>query len=245
MGFFFHWIEALLSNTPETLTGYGLLLGLSLLLGITHTFGPGHGKSLLLGVLVADSRRVGHALKMALVIGITHMTDVLVLSLVSIFIVSSIPIGTYSTYIGFISGVGILVLGLYRIYRVAFSKYSATKDHNHDPSQSSQQRSETENLWTAFLYSLAPCPGAWILFMACLGSGEPVVGVFLLTGFTLGLLTSISGIALSIVYSLEWMESVFPDWVWSGVSLLSGVLVSVLGLWIIFDPGSHIHNNLP
>lgn len=241
MDFFFHWIKTILSNTPETFAGYSLLLGLSLLLGITHTFGPGHGKSLLLGILVADSRRLSHALKMALVIGITHMTDVLVLSLVSIFIVSSIPIGVYSTYIGIISGFGILFMGLYRIYRVVMSNHSGHKEHTHDANHSSRQQSETENLWTAFLYSLAPCPGAWILFMACLGIGEPVIGVLLLLGFTLGLLVSISGIAISIVYSLEWVDSYTPPWINYGISLLSGVLVSLLGLWLILDVQSHTY----
>lgn len=241
MDFLLDWIQTLLTNTPETFAGYGLLLGLSILLGISHTFGPGHGKSLLLGVLVADSRRVGHALKMALVIGITHMTDVLVLSLLSILVVSSIPIGTYSTYIGIVSGSGILFMGLYRIYRVLMSKHSGHSDHHHDTDHSSRRQSETENLWTAFLYSLAPCPAAWILFMACLGIGEPVTGLFLLFGFTLGLLFSICGIAISIVYSLEWIESYTPAWINRGISLLSGVLVSVLGLWMIIDAHGHTH----
>lgn len=242
MDFFFHWIEALLKNSPDTFTGYAILFGVSVLLGLTHTFGPGHGKSLLLGVLVADSRRLGHALQMALVIGVTHMTDVLVLSLISIAIVSTIPIGTYSTLVGMISGAGIFLLGIYRVYRVLRGGNQVDdREHQHDHSPGDQDKTERENLVTAFLYSLAPCPGAWILFMACLGFGEPVVGVFLLLGFTLGLLFSISGIALSIVYSLKGVESLLPTWAQRGISLASGVLVSVLGAWLMVDTTPHRH----
>ncbi len=244
MDLFLNSIEQLLANTPEIYAGYSLLFGLSALLGLTHTFGPGHGKSLMLGVLVADSRRVSHALKMALVIGITHMTDVLVLSLVSIFIVSTIPIGTYSSVIGVVSGGGIFLIGLYRTSRVLRNINRNQSDSDSDESSHTHRKqSESENLMTAFLYSLAPCPGAWILFMACLGIGEPITGILLLFGFTLGLLVAISGIALSIVYSLEAIESMLPAWVETGISLLSGILVSLFGLWLMWDTQPHSHSS--
>lgn len=244
MEVFLHWIETLLQETSGSWSGYITLFGVSGLLGITHTFGPGHGKSLLLGVLVADSRRVGHALRMALVIGLTHMADVILLSGVSIFLVSTIPIGTYSQVIGTVSGLGILLLGLYRVYTVIKGPSNVQTPSTHAQSKASSGNHEMENYMTAFLYSLAPCPAAWVLFMACLGIGEAITGVFLLLGFTLGLLITIGGIALSIVYSLNWSESFLPDKALRYISLATGVVISILGAWLLIE-GTHVHEPSP
>ncbi len=231
MNVLFTWIESILGQFSGSWQGYVGLFGLSGLLGITHTFGPGHGKSLLLGVLVAESRRIGHALKMAVVIGLTHMADVLILSTVSIFLVSAVPVASYSNLIGTVSGLGIIVIGLYRVYDVI-----RNNKHAHSPNQTNSSRDhEVENYLTAFLYSLVPCPAAWVLFLACLGIGEPVTGIVLLVGFSLGLLATIGAIAGSIVYSLEWGESFLPAGSQRIIALVSGLLVTALGGWLLIE----------
>lgn len=240
----YEWIETYVQ--AHSLNPYGLLvlLGVSFLLGITHTFGPGHGKTMLLGVLVADSRRIGHALKMAFVIGITHMADVIVLSFVSIFVVASLPMESVSSVIRWGSGTGIILIGLWRTIQslrfnddegVSYENSHAQSDHNHARTR------ESQNLLTAFLYSLAPCPGAWILFMACLGLGKPIFGFVLLLGFTVGLLLAIGSIAVGIVYSLQRLESFLPDWIMSSVHLISGLLITTLGVWLILGGLGHAH----
>jgi nickel/cobalt exporter len=241
MDVFLHWIE---SSLRQATWGWDVLLlfGFSYLLGVTHTFGPGHGKSLLLGVLVADSKRIGHALKMAFVIGITHMTDVVLLSLLSIFITASLSLHDFSAYVGRVSGTAILILG---VYRIVSSFWFTIESEDHDPSSRDSEHDhrherERENLLTAFFYSLAPCPAAWVLFMACLGLGKPLLGFVLLLGFTGGLLTAISGIAVGIVYSFQQLDSFLPEGSRRGLSLLSGVIIAVLGVWLLIGAG-HAH----
>lgn len=244
MDFFYHWIKTFIEGQAVGPGGILIIFGVSFLLGITHTFGPGHGKTMLLGVLVADSRRIGHALKMALVIGVTHIADVLVFSLVSIFIVASFPLESFSTIIRWFAGTGILIIGLWRVIQTlrtqSFPSSSDSEedepDHEHDHSHR-----ESQNLLTAFLYSLAPCPAAWILFMACLGMGKPLYGFVLLLGFTLGLLFTIGGIAVSIVYSFRWLENVLPPWFTYSLQIASGLLIALLGGWLLVDGRTHSH----
>lgn len=242
MDVFYHWIESLLAGSGTGTFGVLLLVGISFLLGLSHTFGPGHGKSLLLGVLVADSRRLGHALTMALVIGITHMLDVIVLSLVSIVVVATLSLEAVSTVLGWMSGAAILSLGLYRVY-VTIRTHERTESTARTAHAARRHR-EHQNLLTAFFYSLAPCPGAWILFMACVGLGKPVYGFVLLIGFTLGLLVAIGGIAVGIVYSFRRLESFLPRTARKALSVVSGLLVAALGGWLIYDAG-HAHGHLP
>jgi len=248
MDTYYHYIDLWLSDGASEPGTVLLLGGLSFLLGLTHTLGPGHGKSLLLGVLVAESRRIGHALKMAAVIGITHMADVILLALVSIIIVASFSFSAISTVIGWVSGVALIGIGGYRLWETVETRNGdAVRIHGEDEASCEHDHHtehETENLWAAFFYSLAPCPGAWVLFTACLGLGKPVYGLYLLGGFTLGLLTMISLIAVSIVYSTQWLDDWIPDWTGHYVSMISGLIIVVLGIWIIVSTvlnPAHLH----
>lgn len=223
---------------------FGLLAG-SLVLGAAHAFGPGHGKSLLLGVLVAESRRPLHAAKMVLVIGLTHMADVVVLSLVSVFVVSFVPLGSVSPFLSLVSGAGILVIGLVRLASAAgWPGRNVHEDGGEaDPEASGHDHRtrDRRNLLTAFLYSLAPCPGAWVLFMACLGLGKPLLGVGMLVGFTVGLLMTIGGMALVMVCSFSWLRKRFPAGVGRVGQAISGGVVALLGGWMMFEGGSHAY----
>lgn len=218
----------------------GLLAG-SLVLGAAHAFGPGHGKSLLLGVLVAESRRPLHAAKMALVIGLTHMADVVVLSLLSVFVVSVVPLGSVSPFLSLVSGAGILAIGLVRLASAAGWSGGGFREHGEEDSGHDHRTRDRRNLLTAFLYSLAPCPGAWVLFMACLGLGKPLLGVAMLAGFTAGLLMTIVGMALAIVYSFSWLGDRVPAGIGRVGRLVSGGVVVLLGGWMMVDGGSHAH----
>lgn len=237
-------LEQLGNGGSGGLIGVWLLAG-SLVLGAAHAFGPGHGKSLLLGVLVAESRRPLHAVKMALVIGLTHMADVVVLSLVSIFVVSFVPLGSVSPFLSLVSGAGILAIGLVRLASAAgwpggdypeAGEEASLVNAGHD-----HRTRDRRNLLTAFLYSLAPCPGAWVLFMACLGLGKPLLGMVMLVGFTVGLLMTIGGMALAVVHSFAWLESWLPDGAGRAGRAISGAVVALLGGWMMLDGGSHAH----
>lgn len=217
----------------------------SLVLGAAHTLGPGHGKSLLLGVLVAESRRPWHAVKMALVIGLTHMADVVVLSLLSIFVVSFLPPGSISPLLSLTSGAGVLVIGLLRLRSAASGSKGHSSEGDGDAgspdSEHDHHTRDRRNLLTAFLYSLAPCPGAWVLFMACLGLGKPLLGVVMLIGFTGGLLMTIVGMALTMVYSFSWLGDRLPAGIGRVGRVVSGGVVVLLGGWMMVDGGSHAH----
>lgn len=199
-------------------------------LGIFHALGPGHGKSMMLASLIGEIKSVKNALEISLVMGITHMSDVFILGFVSIFFVSFIPEKTFRFSLEILSGSGILLIGLYRLLKALLHKDNPETHHAHSHTHShSHDEPFCATLWSAFFYSLAPCPTAWIIFLTTLGLHKPLLGFFLVFALTLGVQLTITTIALIIVYSANIVERKVNPSIVKWAPFLSSVITILIG----------------
>ena len=199
-------------------------------LGVFHALGPGHGKSMMLASLMGESKSIKNALKISLVMGITHMSDVLILGFASIFFVSFIPEKTFRFSLELLSGCGIILIGLYRLVKTLIHRDNAKIPHEHSHSHPhSHNEPFRATLWTAFLYSLAPCPTAWIIFLTTLGLHKPLLGFFLIFALTLGVQLTITSVALIIVCSANIVERKVSPSVIKLVPVLSSLITVLIG----------------
>lgn len=234
-------VIAFLSRADLSSPQFILLFFLCMGLGIFHALGPGHGKSMMLASLMGESKSVKNALKISLVMGITHMSDVLILGFASIFFVSFIPEKTFRFSLEVLSGSGILLIGLYRLLKVFLHKDNAQapRAHSHTHSHSHDEPFRA-TLWSAFFYSLAPCPTAWIIFLTTLGLHKPLLGFFLIFALTLGVQLVITSIALLIVYSANMVERKVNPSVVKWAPFLSSVITVLIG-GMVLKEAFHSH----
>lgn len=218
-----------------------LLLFLCMGLGVFHALGPGHGKSMMLASLMGESKSIKNALKISLVMGLTHVSDVLILGFASIFFVSFVPEKTIRFSLELLSGCGIILIGLYRLVKILLSKGSAKISRAHPHAhEHSKNESFRATLWSAFLYSLAPCPTAWIIFLTTLGLHKPLLGFFLVFALTLGVQLSITTIALIIVYSANIVERKVNPSIVKWAPFLSSVIMVLIG-GMVLKEAFHSH----
>lgn len=78
---------------------------------------------------------------------------------------------------------------------------------------------------------LLPCPSALLVMLGSIGLGQIGFGLALVTAFSLGLATVLTGIGLLLIYAQHWIRaSSFKFPVWRGWPAVSALMVVVIGL---------------
>src|SRR5262249_10563868 len=108
-------------------------LGIAFILGALHATSPGHGKTLVAAYLVGNRGTARHAIFLGGVVTFTHTAGVFLLGIVTLFASSYIVPEKLYPWMGMISGVTIVVVGV-NLFRGRLSKYQHSEhDHPHGP----------------------------------------------------------------------------------------------------------------
>lgn len=203
----------------------------ALLLGMGHALSPGHGKTVVAAYLVGSRGTVGQALLLGMTVTATHVSSVLALGAVTLWLSEYVVAETLYPWIGVSSGLGVVLVGwgLFRSRLRAWRRASApVLAHEHDHAHAAPV---TPLPAGSAAYAFAPAPAAasgWLDHDHGPGGhehihrddrGEPVsLGRLLVLGITGGavpcpsalvvLLVAISlhrilfGMALIVVFSI-------------------------------------------
>ena len=90
---------------------------LALGLGAAHAIAPGHGKSIMAAYLVGTRGTAKHALFLGFTVTVSHTLGVLGLGLVVLFASNLVATERLYPWLGLISGVTIIVVGLWLLNR--------------------------------------------------------------------------------------------------------------------------------
>ncbi|KIM11485.1 MAG: hypothetical protein KU37_04555 [Sulfuricurvum sp. PC08-66] len=185
-------LQSALSDAKTSPSFYtvGLLLLFSLLYGIVHAAGPGHGKTLVASYFAANDRSYLRALGVALSIATVHVASAFITTLTLYVLVHSLFAQTIEDTARFMSyGSGLIVLGIalylarqkWRYYRPqkaptppkkSAMSFSATPIH---PTSCGCHSCKTTQNSTDFMLilgaSIVPCPGTIVLFLFALSMG--------------------------------------------------------------------------
>lgn len=187
-----------------SIVAYFFLLAFSLIYGVIHALGPGHGKSLVAAYFLGNNRSVVKAFGIASMIGVVHTFSAFLLTFVIYFVLNTY-LNTYFSNLESvtirISALIIIVIALYLLYKKLPKKekkqpmWSATQLHQHQSSCGcSACQSTSTDLGIILSAGIVPCPGTITIFVFSLSLGAYFVGflsaVFMSIGMSIVIFTA-------------------------------------------------------
>lgn len=191
----------------------GAILLFSLLYGILHAAGPGHGKTLVASYFSTNDRSYSRGIGVALLIATTHVLSALTITIILYWFVHTMfsqTISDVSLYMTKASGMIILAIALYlarqkwQYYRPKPKKMTFSTTVSHQSSCGCHSCKTTANSTDLMLIlgaGIVPCPGTIVVFLFALSMGIYSLGIASAVVMSLGMgitiaLTAIFGTAL-------------------------------------------------
>jgi nickel/cobalt exporter len=227
-------------------------LAIAFLLGASHAFTPGHGKTMMAAYLVGSQGTAQHALILGLATTLTHTVGVFALGLISIFASHYIAPETLYPILTVISGLTVCGVGIALLKNRLLSfhteddydhhghhshgHYSDHHEHHHSGHDHTHcPPSETVTFGSLSVLGIAgglvPCPSALVVLLSAMALHQVTFGLFLTTAFSLGMASVLIAIGIGVVYAKQWLDTlptaaILPK----QFSILSAIAVIVVGV---------------
>ena len=180
------WINSLsdryfrnINPTPATVF-VGTLL--ALLLGALHSIAPGHGKSIMAVLALAERGRRREIYRLGLTMGATHTLGVFVLGALLILGSSFVP-SSIIPMLGIISGSSIVVIGLFYIVKfIGHQKLHRVSEPHHHENVSSGRIA-----FLGVIGGMVPTPTALTVMVGTAALGTAWYGVLLVVSYGVGM----------------------------------------------------------
>ena len=180
------WIKSLsdryfrnINPTPATVF-VGTLL--ALLLGALHSIAPGHGKSIMAVLALAERGRRREIYRLGLTMGATHTVGVFVLGALLILGSSFVP-SSIIPMLGIISGSSIVVIGLFYIVKfIGHQKLHRVSEPHHHENVSSGRIA-----FLGVIGGMVPTPTALTVMVGTAALGTAWYGVLLVVSYGVGM----------------------------------------------------------
>jgi len=194
-------IHASLVEAQEhpSLISIGAILFFSLLYGILHAAGPGHGKTLVASYFSSNERSYSRGISIALLIATTHVVSALTITIILYWFVHTMfsqTITDVSLYMTKLSGIVILGIALYlarqkwQYYRPKPTIMTFSVSAPHISSCGCHSCKTTANSTDLVLIlgaGIVPCPGTIIVFLFALSMGMYTLGAISAIVMSLGM----------------------------------------------------------
>ena len=208
------------------------ILAFSFAYGIIHALGPGHGKALISGYLLANpSLKTSHVLRMGFFIALVHALSALVITLGATYAIqmsASKLLRDVSAPMVQISGGLIVLMGFWLLYEVATSR-----------SQKEAHVDAKKEASVIILSGIVPCPGVMTLSFFAITLGEFSLGIIAALFMSLGMGLTISGVGLLVHrFGHTRMMTQQPTWFW--VMRLLGTLMVIAVGFLLFNTHARV-----
>jgi ABC-type nickel/cobalt efflux system permease component RcnA len=239
--------------TGTTPTGPMLLfaLAVSFGLGALHALSPGHGKTIVAAYLVGARGTARHAFLLGGVVTASHTIGVFLLGGVTLYLSKYIVPERLYPWLGLLSGLGIVIIGL-SLFRQRWQAIGKDHDdhdqtHSHDHHHHAHGHGHTHAhapnlsglLGLGISGGIVPCPSALVVLLSAIAFHQVGFGLVLILAFSAGLAATLVAIGLLMVSLGGVMKrfdhfgpvgQLLPVLSAAGVTLLGGAIA--IGAWI-------------
>ena len=230
-------------------------LALAMVFGMAHARSPGHGKTIVAAYLIGERGTVWNAVVLGLVVTVTHTWSVFLLGLVTLSASERISEERFSFWLGIVSGVVIMAIGIalflrrYATYLLARHGAASGHDHGNGHSHSHDQNhghthvidskgGPPPSYWSILGLGISggivPCPTALIVLLLAIRFGRLGYGMCLILSFSLGLALVLIALGIVVVRASGAVRRLTGE----GrrlllLSVFSSSVIILLGLWVI------------
>ncbi len=197
-------------------------------LGAAHALTPGHGKTIVAAYLVGSRGTLKHAAFLGLMVTFTHTVTVFLLGLATLFLFQYVMPEKITQVLGAISGLSIVAIGGWMIYKRArgaahdhhhhhhhhhhdhdhdhHHHHGHDHHHHHDHDHHHHHHVPDEISWGSLVAlgasgGLVPCESALVLLLSAIALGRVGLGLILLLAFSAGLAIVLMGIGVLVLYA--------------------------------------------
>ena len=203
-----------------------LALGVAVGLGAFHALEPGHGKTLVAAYLVGSRGTFKHALLLGLIVTASHTAGVYLLGAVTLYASQYIVPEQLYPWLGLVSGVMILALGVILLVRRYLGKdalaghvhhghshpalghphhHAHHHGHGHQHDHHEGQVSFRELMTLGISGGIVPCPAALVVLLSAVSMQRIGFGLLLIVAFSVGLAAVLIAIGVLMVYARQFM----------------------------------------
>lgn len=229
-------------DLPARLTVFALAV--SFVLGALHALTPGHGKAIVASYLVGSKGTVWHALNLGLIVTITHTASVFLLGLASVWLTAVFVPNTVIKTLNVVSGVSVLLFGLYLVVKRGQRVLRHQHDHDHEHDVGHKHHHDVAINWKNLIPlgvsgGIVPCVDALAILIVAVSLGKIVFGLLLLTAFSVGLAAALVTIGVIAVLAQDQLQKRVRNMIHieQYVSLASAGVVTLLGVGILLNVG--------
>ena len=231
---------------------------IAFVLGAAHALTPGHGKTIVAAYLVGSRGTLKHAAFLGAMVTATHTITVFALGLATLFLFRYIVPEKITQVLGAVSGLSIVAIGAWMLYKRTHAAPHAhshshhdhshshdhdhhhphVHEHTHDHSHSGHQHVPDEISWAGLVAlgasgGLVPCESALVLLLSAIALGRVGLGLMLLVSFSLGLALVLMAIGVLVLYAKKLLperhkSAAHPLFRWLPVA--SAGVVMIIGL---------------
>lgn len=215
-----------LLDRPAGLTLLGLWLT-ALGLGAAHAVQPGHGKSIVAAAMVGERGEWGRGLLLAAITTLAHF-GVVVLLAAAIWVTRSSRYAEIHSGLAGVAGFLIAAVGLWRLGR-HLGGYG-----EHAGASEAVAIGGRGLIGLGLAGGLVPCWEAVVLVVLAELAGRLALGIFLLTGFSLGMGAVLVAVALLAGRLRELVPGRLRGADWErGLGIAGGLALSAIGLYLL------------
>ncbi|MDP3300814.1 MAG: DUF1007 family protein [Sulfuricurvum sp.] len=236
-------IEAQEHPSPQTI---GAILLFSLLYGVAHAAGPGHGKTLVASYFSTNDRSYTRGVSVSLLIAIIHVVSAFALTMMLYWFVHAMfsqTINDISLYMTKFSGLVILSIALYlsrqkwQFYRPKSKAMNFTATAPHISSCGCHSCKTTTNSTDLMLIlgaGIVPCPGTVVVFLFAISMGMFWLGAMSAVIMSLGMGITIATTA-ALGTALRRKSSKVGDTILKYIDILGVSIMLILGTMLLFS----------
>jgi nickel/cobalt exporter len=239
-------LDAIVTAEPTvgtTLIGMAIAFGF----GAVHALAPGHGKTLVSAYLIGSQGTPQQAILLGVTTTITHTIGIFLLGAIALFASAYVLPEQLYPVLSCVSGVTIFLVGLGLLNQRLHNSHShnshSHNSHSHNFHNHNHHHDHPSTATTSFgslvklgiAGGLVPCPTALVMLLGAIALHHIAYGLFLVSGFSLGLSCVLIILGLLAVFARQWLEK-FPqtEGVLQRLSLLSAVVVVIIGMGLTF-----------
>jgi nickel/cobalt transporter (NicO) family protein len=197
--------------------------------GAVHSFGPGHGKSLIGAYLIGSGGTLRQAVAVGAAVSVMHTASVLGLGILVLSAERFLAPERVYPWLGLASG--LVALGLGAVLLVSrVHAFSARRAHGHDHPHPHRPLSHRGLLALAFAGGILPSPSALVVLLGSVSIGRTALGLVLIAAFSIGLAASLVAVGALAIRARHLATGRLPAGVMRLAPVVSAGCIALVGL---------------